>query len=196
VVTPVRAQAVSVAVALDDAEQPAAMERDCPADGERILLIGDSLSAGLGPMMAEHAAACGTSFVHHGVVGSHVTEWAHDSWLLPQLDAARPTTVIVSLGGNDFRRFDPDNVRRGIDTFIAKVRASGARLLWISPPTMPFPDRVGARDMWHQAIDGAEDIAWYPTEALSIPRQEDRVHPTPEGYGDLARTLWRWMSSV
>lgn len=167
----------------------------CPAEGERVLLIGDSLSHGLGPAMEPHAARCGTAFFHHGVVGSHVTEWAHDSWLVPQLERAKPTTVMVSLGGNDFRRFDPERVSDGIDRLVGKIRASGARLLWISPPTMPFPDRVGARAMWQQALGTTVGGDWYPTEQLDIPRQEDRVHPTIAGYQDLAETLWTWMSA-
>jgi lysophospholipase L1-like esterase len=166
----------------------------CPAAGERVLLIGDSLSAGLGPVMQRHADACGTPFHHHGVVGSHVTEWAH--WIDAQLERAAPTLVIVSLGGNDFGRFDGERVNAGIVRVIAKVRASQARLLWISPPTMPFGDRVGARAMWQAALAGEPGVDWFPTEQLTIPRARDRVHPTLRGYRSLGATLWQWASSA
>jgi hypothetical protein len=166
----------------------------CPAAGERVLLIGDSLSAGLAPVMQHHADACGTPFHHHGVVGSHVTEWAH--WIDAQLERAAPTLVIVSLGGNDFGRFDGERVNAGIVRVIAKVRASHARFLWISPPTMPFGDRVGARAMWQAALEGERGVDWFPTEQLTIPRARDRVHPTLRGYRSLGATLWQWASTA
>jgi lysophospholipase L1-like esterase len=115
---------------------------------------------------------------------------------LAQLHRAKPTVVMVSLGGNDFVRNDPQNVERAIDSFVKTVRESGARLLWISPPTMPFPDKVGTRGMWQTAIDGEMNVDWYPTEQLEIPRIADRVHPTIAEYSKLSFTLWQWMSTV
>lgn len=183
-------------------ETPAAPATDapakaaCPRADARVLLIGDSLGAGLGPHMARRAAACGTVFFHHGVVGSHVTEWAQNSWLMPQLGRAKPNIVIVSLGGNDFVRSDEANVSRGIARFVERVRASGARLLWISPPSMPFRDKIGVRQLWQQELAGEMNVDWYPTETLTIPRSSDRVHPTIPGYDALSQTLWSWMSAV
>lgn len=170
--------------------------RSCPGDGERVLLIGDSLSAGLGPHMGKRARACGTTYFVHGVVGSHVTQWVQPSWLKAQLHRAKPTIVMVSLGGNDFVRNDPQNVQRAIDGFVKTVDESGARLLWISPPTMPFPDKVGARTMWQTAIDGEVGVDWFATEQLEIERVSDRVHPTIAEYDVLAGKLWTWMSTV
>jgi lysophospholipase L1-like esterase len=161
-----------------------------------VLLIGDSLSAGLGPHMGKRARACGATFFVHGVVGSHVTEWVQPSWLKAQLQRAKPTVVMVSLGGNDFVRNDPEKVERAIASFVSTVKDSGARLLWISPPTMPFPDKVGARTMWQTAIDGDVNVDWYPTETLEIERVADRVHPTIPEYDALAGKLWQWMSTV
>lgn len=179
-------------------EETAAVPTDaaCPGAGARVLLIGDSLAAGLGPHMARRARTCGTAFFHHGVVGSHVTEWAQDSWLLPELGRAEPSVVIVSLGGNDFVRSDAANVSRGVRRFVEKVRASGARLLWISPPTMPFRDKIGVRQLWQDELAGEMNIDWYPTETLEIPRVADRVHPTIPGYDDLGQKLWAWTSAV
>lgn len=168
----------------------------CPDEGERVLLVGDSLSAGLGPHMGKLARGCGTPFFVHGVVGSHVTQWTQPSWLNAELRRAKPTVVLVSLGGNDFMRNDPHNVERAIGQLVATVRASGARLLWISPPSMPFADAVGARTMWQTALGGAAHIDWYPTEQLDIPRASDHIHPTIAEYAKLSRTLWQWVASV
>jgi hypothetical protein len=192
----------TVELALDVVEEPAqpAVEapvaRECPAAGRRVLLIGDSLSAGLAPVMEQHARACGTAFFHKGVVGSHVTQWAHDSWLAPELQRAQPDIVIISMGGNDFGRRDDANVRAGVEALVSKVRATGARLLWISPPTMPFADRIDVRGMWQSAIGGEVNVDWFPTEELTIRRTEDRIHPTRTGYQTLGKTLWQWMATV
>ncbi len=74
-----------------------------------MLLIGDSLAAGLGHPMAKLAARCGTPFYEHGVVGAHVTEWRTDGWLLPQLAAARPTLASAIQIGN------PVSIEKAID---------------------------------------------------------------------------------
>ena len=175
---------------------PPAPTEACPDQTARVLLVGDSLSVGLGPVMARLARECGTSFFHHGVVGAHVTQWAQDSWLLPQLERAQPNLVVVSLGGNDFQRNDPAAVEAAVASMVTKVRARGAKLLWISPPTMPFDDAVGARVMWQRALDGQIDRDWFPTEMLEIPRARDRVHPTIAGYHDLGRRLWSWIATA
>src|SRR5690606_28888982 len=104
---------------------------DCPARGERILVVGDSLVVGLAPHLRRHARACDVPLVAHGVVGSHVTEWVQPSWLGADLARAEPTVVMVSMGGNDFRRSDPERVEAAIADFAHQVRRSGARLLWI-----------------------------------------------------------------
>ena len=146
--------------------------------------------------MARLAKACGTPFYHHGVVGSHVTQWAQDHWLLPLLRRARPTQVMVSLGGNDFQRTDPHNVRAAIPRFLDKVHAAGAELLWIKPPTMPFRDTIGVRDMWLGDLQARSYTHWFATDELTIPRAADRIHPNLRGNLDLSRTLWSWLSDL
>ena len=168
----------------------------CPKRGTRVLMIGDSLVVGLGPVVRKLARACDTPFHYRGVVGSHVTQWVQDHWLMPQLQRARPDVVMVSLGGNDFRRTDPEKVRVAVDRFVAKIAASGARLLWISPPTMPFPDDIGVRDMWRGAIGGEADVDWFAAEQLEIPRAADRIHPNRPGNRMLSAALWAWTSGL
>ncbi len=189
------ADAAEMVPGADMADTAPTAPSSCPPPGLRVLLVGDSLSAGLGPHMAARAHACGTPFFHRGVVGSHVTEWAEDTWLGSELARAEPHVVMVSLGGNDFVRHDRDNVARGIERFVKKVRTSGARVLWISPPTMPFADKVGARELWQAALGGEVGVDWFPTEKLDIPRVEDRVHPTVAGYSALSGVLFSWLAS-
>lgn len=165
---------------------------DCPPPGTRVLTIGDSYPVGFGPQLAKLAQGCGTPYHHHGVVGSSVTQWDRDSWLNPQLEAIQPNVVLVSLGGNDFMRNDPQNVEASIHNLIARVQAAGARLLWVSPPTTPFPDKLDVRGMWQRAI--GKD--WFDSTQLDIPRVpgDSLGHPTGPGYKQWAAAIWPWMS--
>ena len=142
--------------------------------------------------MAQLAAACGTPFVAKGVVGSHVTQWSDDSWLNPPMNAAQPSVVLLSMGTNDFQRTDPANVATGIHTLASKVRARGARLLWIDPPAMPVPDKVGVRSMWKAEVG----YDWFNAESMVIPRGGDGIHPTVAGYKQFAEAVWPWMATL
>ncbi len=98
--------------------------------------------------------------------------------------------------GNDFMRNDPERVAKAVDKLVEKVRSRGIELLWISPPTMPFEDKVGVRQMWQQAMGAEAGTNWYPAEKLSLDRVGDKVHPTPKEYRRLSSILWRWMSAT
>jgi lysophospholipase L1-like esterase len=166
---------------------PPTTEASCFPPGSSVVLIGDSLSVGMGEPMATLAASCGTPFVTHAKIGTSVTQWAQDSWITPVL-ALHPSVILVSLGANDFGRGDHDNVVAAIQSLVQQVRSSGARLFWIEPLTMPFPDKIGVEDAWKSAV-GAD---WYPSALLDIPRSPDHIHPTGAGYVTFATAVWRW----
>jgi lysophospholipase L1-like esterase len=171
---------------------------DCPSTNARILLVGDSLvgdtpTVGIRARMAQLAAGCSTPFVAKGVVGSHCTEWAQDSWIKTQLDLARPTAVILSMGTNDFKRNDPANVMAGIKSLAKKIRDSGATLLWISPPTMPFADSIGVRAMWLAEVG---TLHTFHAENMTIPRGGDNIHPTMAGYKMFGEAVWYWAADI
>lgn len=161
----------------------------CPAAGHRVLLIGDSYAAGLGPPMDVIARACGTPFQHHGVVGSHVTQWT--GWVDADLSSFAPTVVLLSMGGNDYQRTDPENVQAAVRELARKIRASGARLLWIGPLELPFADRIGVQDMWKAEV-GSD---WFDSKQLVLPRAPDGVHSTPAGYAVWSTHVWEWMAA-
>jgi lysophospholipase L1-like esterase len=163
----------------------------CPPGGTRVLLLGDSHAQGLGPPMAALALGCSTPFAHRAVVGSHVTQWAQDSWLLPALASIYPTVVLVSLGANDFLRTDPANVSAGITALVSQLHAAGVRVLWIAPITEPFPDKIGVGAMWQASVED-----WYDSTKLEIPRYGDGTHATPAGYKTWAGELWPWMCGL
>lgn len=166
---------------------PVGGDAACPAAGHSVVLIGDSLAVGMKGPMAKLAVACATTFSSSAEVGTSVTQWAKDQRLVPVL-ALHPTAVLVSLGANDFGRNDQANVFASINALVTKVRAAGARILWIEPLTMPFPDKLGVVPAWKASV--GED--YYPGSQLDIPRAGDKIHPTPAGYATFAEKVWRW----
>ncbi|HEV8679816.1 MAG TPA: arylesterase [Stellaceae bacterium] len=105
--------------------------------GPKILVFGDSLTAGFGlpagaafPARLEaRLSAEGTpaDVVNAGVSGDTTTAGlARLDWSL----ADKPDIVILELGANDtLRGIDPKIVRANLDTMIRKIQASGATVL-------------------------------------------------------------------
>lgn len=157
---------------------------------DRVLLAGDSLAAGLTKPMGELAKQAGIAFKGHGVVGSRIDEW-DSKYLEPELGESgtlsfAPTVVVLSLGTNDMKMFDPSKQQKArVQSVIDKVRAAGARVVWIIPPTMPFDDK-GVRAMLEAA--GADMVIH--AERLELARAPDQIHMTPSGYGVFAKHVW------
>lgn len=174
------------------------------------MLLGDSLAAGLAGPMGQLAGACETPFRARGEVGSHITQWT-GSWLTSEVPPpappgwsigadARPTDVLMSMGGNDYQHTDPDAVALAIVRFVQYVRDAGARLWWIAPPRMPIEDKIDVVGMWRLALGGPRGDGYaepweqyFPTAEVAYPVSADNIHPTPAGYAELAEAIWLWL---
>lgn len=164
----------------------------CPPSMSRWVLVGDSYAVGLAPTLIQQAAGCGIDLVVHAEEGTHIGQWAE--WIGPVLSAERPDFVLVSQGGNDFgRTWAAEQVKTDIGRFQEQIESSGARMLWISPPTTPFSDAIGARQMWWDRA--GED--GFDSAELDIPRasSDPLGHPTGPGYAGWARQVWPWAAS-
>lgn len=168
------------------------VDTSCPPPDTAMALLGDSYAAGLAPSMSKLAAACGTSFHGDGRVGTSATKWQQSEWLAPTL-ATGPRFVLISLGGNDFQMGNPAALKAAVETIVSKIRAVGATPLWIEPLNLPFEDKVGARDMWKQAVGEGH---WLSSEGVDFPRASDKIHLFPDGYERWAKIVWRWASRV
>lgn len=167
----------------------------CPPEGTRLLLVGDSLSVGLAPRLKAAAQGCGTHFDADDRGGTNIAGWS--KWIVGDLAKYQPTAVLVSVGGNDFYREDTQKLRSQIDEFVAAVRGSGARLLYISPPAFTaLTDKAGVRQMWAQTWAQAPQFDMFLTEQIDIPLSGDGIHPTGAGYDMLAQLLWEWTSNT
>jgi hypothetical protein len=174
----------------EDKPPPTMVSRKCPVKGKRVLLIGDSYAAGLGSQMAHLAAACAAPYHYKGDVGSSVLKWQNESVLRPEIEKFDPNVVLISLGGNDMQR-SPAQLKKAIDSLVAKIRGVGARALWIAPLTVPVKDTSGVREIWKKAV--GDD--WYDSEKLEIPRGSDGIHLAPSGYRYWAEQIWPWMAT-
>lgn len=186
-----RIAAAAMLIALLVAEPVSAAART-----PEILAFGDSLTAGLGlapeqsfPAKLEarlKSDGIAAKVVNAGVSGDTTTDGlARLDWAL----AEKPDLVILELGANDaLRGIDPDTVRTNLDKIIAKVQASGARLLLAgmrAPPNWgeEYQDKF---DRIYPELARAHDVTLYPFFLDGVAtkpelNQADGLHPNERG---------------
>lgn len=156
--------------------------------GARLLLIGDSLAVGLATPLGQIARESGVEFMGAGRSGTRIDQWTNQPWLASAVAAFRPTVILVSLGTNDEKLKDPATTQKPfLARLAAQLRSTGAKVVWIAPPTMPFPDKG------IQALIRTAGFPVFGSEALTIPRAGDGIHPTAAGYAGFGGSVWRWV---
>jgi acyl-CoA thioesterase-1 len=170
----------------------------------RIVVLGDSLAAGLGLAEAEAFPAAvehllrdrghAVEVVNAGVSGdTSAGGLSRIDWVLQQ-----PTDIlVVELGGNDaLRGQDLENTEGNLRQIVRRGRASGARvvLLGMDVPTNYGPDYSRAfSEMYVRIADeeGATLVPGFVREVGMDPTllQADGLHPTAEGQRRLAEKL-------
>jgi acyl-CoA thioesterase I len=185
-----RSRAIAIAIALVAAASPAA------ADTTKILAFGDSLTSGFRLPSGEgfpaklegrlRGEALDVRVVNAGVAGDTTAGGlARLDWAL----AEKPDLVILELGANDaLRGIDPDTVHTNLDKIIAKVQASGARLLLAgmrAPPNWgeEYQDKF---DRIYPELARAHDVTLYPFFLDGVAtkpelNQADGLHPNERG---------------
>lgn len=152
-------------------------------EGDRLLLVGDSLAVGLTAPLKQLATASGVKFAAQAKEGTTVAFWSGADF--PESD-----TVLVSLGTNDMKLLDPLAERPKLDVLLAKLGKLSKRVIWVLPPPMPFPDK-GVLGMIDDAAKVAK-IALVPS--LDVDRGPDKIHPTGRGYAAWAGFIWNLIS--
>ena len=161
-----------------------------------VLAFGDSLTAGLGlppdqsfPARLEarlRKEGIAVRIVNAGVSGNTTTDGlARLDWSL----ADKPDVVMLSLGANDaLLGIDPKLVRTNLDAMIAKIQASGAKLLllgMLAPPNWG-QDYQQAFDRIYPELAKAHGVPLYPffLEGVAMDpklNQPDGIHPNERG---------------
>ena len=162
----------------------------------RIVMLGDSLTAGLGlpvqdalPAKLERALkAKGISveIANAGVSGDTATGGlARLDWSVPDGTDA----VILELGANDaLRGSDPKTTRAALEAIIKKLkeRKIGVLLAGMLAPRNLGPDYATAFDPIYPELAGQHGLIFYPFIAEGVAadaalNQADGIHPTAAG---------------
>lgn len=153
-----------------------------------ILLIGDSMTDGLGSRFVDYAAENGDEL--HAVVwyGSNSKHWATTRDLEYQIERVRPTFIIMSLGYNDLGYYDYTRREEWIKTIIDKF--GEIPFVWIGP--LP---RRGIRDRRIVGIirDCVGTDRFFDSSSTVCARV-DGIHPTASAASRWVDSIAQWMS--
>jgi acyl-CoA thioesterase-1 len=180
-------------------------------DSVRIVVLGDSLAAGLGlpeaeafPAVVEHMlreAGLEVEVSNAGVSGdTSAGGLSRVDWVLK----TRPEILVVELGANDALRGQPlENTDANLRAIIGRARESGARvvLLGMDVPTNYGPDYAGAFAEMYETIAVQEGVAVVPGFVRELATdsklmQPDGLHPTAEGQRRLAEKLFPYLAEL
>jgi len=180
---------------------------DGPAevDAPRVVVLGDSLTAGLGLVVAESypsrlqerldAAGYHVKIVSAGVSGDTTAgglrrlEWALDGGA---------EVLVVALGGNDGLRGLPvDQMKENLNQIITIAKVRGIEVLLAgmeAPPNFGDVYTAAFRDVFHQ-LAREHDVALVPfllEGVAGVPNlnQSDGIHPNAEGAVRVAEHVW------
>ena len=187
-----------------EASEGVAAALEIPADAPRVLVLGDSIAAGL-HLSIDQAFPTelqrilferGVPFqlTNAGVSGdTSAGGLARVDWIL----RSAPDVVIVELGANDgLRGQPPEAIEQNLRAAIEKLRAGGAKVLLLGlrmPPSLG-PDYAEAFDAVYPRVAEALDVPFVPffmEGVAGVPELNlgDGIHPTPEGHRILARNV-------
>ena len=174
----------------------------------RVLIIGTSLTAGLGldPDSAYPAALqrlADSAGVRVRIVGAGLSgetsagALRRTEWLLRD----RADLVVIETGANDgLRGLDPDSTKANLVAIIAKIRRANPQVV-VLLAQMEAPKNLGAaytrafRELF-QAVgreQGVGVIPFFLEGVAGVPamNQDDGIHPTEAGARKAARNMWR-----
>ncbi len=167
------------------------------APAARLLLLGDSLTAGYGlphtqafPAKLQAAltkAGTTAEIVNAGVSGdTSAGGLARLDWAIGDRP---PSHAIVALGANDgLRGLPPEQMEANLDQIVARLRARGTRVMLAgiyAPPNLgrDYAERFNAV---HPSLARKHAVALYPffldgVAAISTLNQNDGIHPNAAG---------------
>ena len=154
--------------------------------GSAVLALGDSLTYGY--------ELTGWTVTNGGVSGDTS---AQALARLPELLREHtPHLVIISIGGNDFLRRQPENeTRTNIRAIIQACKAAGAETLLVGVPGVGVGAALGypGDHLLYADLAKAENIPYYANGWSQILGKDtlksDQIHPNAAGYDTFARGL-------
>jgi acyl-CoA thioesterase-1 len=170
----------------------------------RIVVLGDSLAAGLGlkpseafPAQLERALKArghSVEVINAGVSGDTTAGGlARATWAVPEQTDA----VILELGANDaLRGLDPARAKSNLDKLIAAVRARGAEVLLAGmfAPRSLGKEYVRAFESIYPDLANKYGLILYPffLEGVAMDPKlnlDDGLHPNPRGVAEITKNI-------
>ena len=171
--------------------------------GSAVLALGDSLTYGYGANPTESyparlAELTGWAITNGGVSGDTS---AQALARLPELLREHtPHLVIISIGGNDFLRRQPENeTRTNIRAIIQTCKAAGAETLLVGVPGVGVGAALGypGDHPLYADLAKAENVPYYANGWSQILGKDalksDQIHPNAAGYAEFARGLTAYL---
>ena len=171
--------------------------------GSAVLALGDSLTYGYGANPTESyparlAELTGWTVTNGGVSGDTS---AQALARLPELLREHtPRLVIISIGGNDFLRRQPENeTRTNIRAIIQACKAAGAETLLVGVPGVGVGAALGypGDHPLYADLAKAENVPYYANGWSQILGKDalksDQIHPNAAGYEAFTRDFAAWL---
>jgi len=178
-------------------------------DAERILVVGDSLSAEYGltrgsgwvALLEQRLARekLRATVVNASISGD--TTSGGKARLRPLLEQRKPTLVIIELGGNDALRGLPlEETRLNLVAMTKDAKAAGARVLLVGMQVPPNYGRKYGNDFAavYARVAKAEGVALVPFMLKGVADvanaesmfQADRIHPVAAAHPIMLDNIW------
>lgn len=177
-----------------------------PAYEGTLVAVGDSLTAGLGvdekraypAQLERRLKSDGYPFrvVNAGVSGETSSgALARIDWVIASL---RPDIVILETGANDgLRGLDPGLLESNLDALVDRLRRQNIQVILAGMQMLPNlgPDYLRAFADIYPRIAAKHGILLVPFFLEGVAgrpelNQEDRMHPTAEGYARVVETVY------
>jgi len=190
--------------ALMTAPTAAVAQAPAPAKPVKLVVLGDSLSAGLGlPGQDAFPARLQKALQDKGIaidmtnagVSGDTSSGGRDrlDWSVPEGTEG----VIVELGANDaLRGIDPELTRAALSDIVAKLKARGIAVMlcgMLAPPNYG-PDYAARFNPIYSDLAKKFGVPLYPffldgVAADARLNQADGIHPTAEGVGIIVKNI-------
>jgi lysophospholipase L1-like esterase len=156
--------------------------------GTKVLLLGDSLAEGLKFSLRKKGEADGYNVAAETERGTRADQWSHR--IKKIIKEKKPSLVLISLGTNDSFLKDAAPQRAHIQKIVNEVNSSGARIVWILPPSLPTKatSRKKIVDMIEEEMSGCGDVL--DSKDITFERNKDGIHYSSTGYTAWASLVW------
>lgn len=173
---------------------------DYLSKGTSIVVLGDSLTAGVGATTGNEFPAVlsrliGQPIINMGVSGNTSAQGLER---VPYVLEQDPKVVIVLLGGNDYLRKVPiEETFKNIDTIVAQIQEYGATVILVGIKAGPLSDPYKKH---FEDIVKKRDVVYIPNILNGIifhdDLMSDAIHPNDAGYKKVADKIYPELKKV